>query len=204
MKHTLPELPYAYDALEPFIDTETMKLHHGKHHQAYVDKLNEALAKHANLDKKPLEEILVNLEAVPEDVRTAVRNHGGGHLNHSMFWKMLAPQTRGGGAEPQGDLATAIVKNFGGFADLKAKMKEAATKVFGSGWTWLVLDDGKLAIISTPLQDNPISQGKKAVLGIDVWEHAYYLKYQNRRAEYIDAWWNVVNWEEAGRLFEGK
>lgn len=197
MIHQLPDLPYAYDALEPFIDTATMQLHHDKHHAAYVAKLNEALAKHPEVAEKNLEELLSDLNAVPEDIRTAVRNHGGGHMNHSMFWKMLAPAAESG--TPEGKLLEALNSEFGDVEKFKAAFTDAATKVFGSGWVWLVSDQGKLAIIATPLQDNPISQGKKAILGLDVWEHAYYLKYQNKRADYIAAWWNVVNWGEAGR-----
>lgn len=200
MIHELPDLPYAYDALEPFIDTETMRLHHDKHHAAYVAKLNEALAKHSEFADRSLEDLLVNLDAVPEDIRTAVRNHGGGHLNHSMFWKMLSPARESGA--PGGALLEALNSTFGDVEKFKAAFGEAGGKVFGSGWAWLVADGGKLAIISTPLQDAPLMQGKKPLLGLDVWEHAYYLKYQNRRPEYITAFWNVVNWEEAGRLFE--
>lgn len=201
MKYTLPELPYPYDALEPFIDARTMELHHTKHHQTYVTKLNEALAKHPEINT-PLEELLRNLDAVPEDIRTAVRNHGGGHYNHSLFWKWMAPPNPpaggGGGGEPSGTLAEAITKNFGNFQSFKERFIVAAATLFGSGWAWLILESwsGKLSIITTPNQDNPISQGLTPILGLDVWEHAYYLKYQNRRPEYIEAWWNVVNWEE--------
>lgn len=201
MVHKLPDLPYAYDALEPFIDEATMRLHHDKHHAGYVDKLNEALAKHPEIADKPLEELLAGLDAVPEDIRTAVRNQGGGHLNHSMFWKMLAPAGESGA--PEGALLEALNASFGGVEKFKEAFTEAATKVFGSGWVWLVLEGGKLGIMATPLQDNPIGQGKKPILGLDVWEHAYYLKYQNKRADYIAAWWNVVNWGEAGRRLKG-
>jgi Fe-Mn family superoxide dismutase len=177
-----------------------MELHHGKHHATYVNKLNEALEKHPELAEKPLEELLGDLDAVPEDIRLAVRNHGGGHLNHSMFWKMLCPAKETGA--PDGKLAAALSAAFGDLDGFKKQFGEAAGKVFGSGWTWLVLDGGKPAIISTPLQDNPIMQGKKPILGLDLWEHAYYLKYQNKRPEYIEAWWNVVNWKEVGEGVE--
>jgi Fe-Mn family superoxide dismutase len=200
MIHQLPDLPYGYDALEPFIDTATMQLHHDKHHAAYVAKLNEALAKHPEVAEKTLEELLSDLVKVPEDIRTAVRNHGGGHMNHSMFWKMLAPASQAGA--PDGKLLEALNSNFGSVEKFKADFTDTATKVFGSGWTWLALSGDKLEILVTPLQDNPISQGKKAILGLDLWEHAYYLKYQNRRPEYIAAFWNVVNWGEAGRAME--
>jgi Fe-Mn family superoxide dismutase len=200
MIHELPDLPYSYDALEPFIDTATMQLHHDKHHATYVAKLNEALAKHPEVAEKPLEELLKGLDSVPEDIRTAVRNHGGGHLNHSIFWKMMASPDDAG--MPGGALLEALNAGFGDVEKFKAAFTEAATKVFGSGWTWLVSDGGKLSIVSTPLQDNPIMQGKKPVLGLDLWEHAYYLKYQNKRPDYITAWWNVVNWSEMERLLK--
>jgi Fe-Mn family superoxide dismutase len=202
MIHQLPDLPYGYDALEPFIDTTTMQVHHDKHHAAYVEKLNEALAKHPEVAEKTLEELLSDLAAVPEDIRIAVRSHGGGHLNHSMFWKMLAPAAESGALS--GKLLEAINADFGGLEKFKEAFTDAATKVFGSGWVWLAMDGDKLEILATPLQDNPISQGKKAILGLDVWEHAYYLKYQNKRTDYITAWWNVINCEEAGRRFEAK
>lgn len=195
--YQLSPLPYPYDALEPHIDARTMELHHTKHHQTYVDKLNAALEKHPELFDKPLEELLKNLEAVPEDIRTAVRNHGGGHYNHSLFWKMMKPQ---GGGEPTGALAQAITKNFGDFAKFKEEFNAQATGLFGSGWCWLILSRAEgLAIITIPNQDTPISQGLKPILGLDLWEHAYYLKYQNRRPEYIKAWWNIVNWDEVSR-----
>lgn len=196
----LPTLPYAYDSLEPYIDARTMEIHHTKHHQAYINKLNEALEKHPELDKKSLEELLGNLNSVPDDIRTAVRNHGGGHINHSLFWKIMGP---GAGGEPNGAMAKAVADSFGDFVKFKEEFGKAAAGIFGSGWAWLVLNaehgtDNKeqLKIITTPNQDNPISQGLRPLLGLDVWEHAYYLKYQNKRPDYISAWWNVVNWSE--------
>ncbi|MDY0396699.1 superoxide dismutase [Virgibacillus halophilus] len=197
-KFELPELPYAYDALEPTIDKETMNIHHTKHHNTYVTKLNGALEGHANLQEKSLEELISNLDAVPEDIRTAVRNNGGGHANHSMFWKLLSPN---GGGEPSGELADKINDKFGGFDQFKDEFAAAAAGRFGSGWAWLVLDNGELSIISTPNQDNPVMEGKKPLLGLDVWEHAYYLKYQNKRPEYISAFWNVVNWDEVAKNY---
>jgi Fe-Mn family superoxide dismutase len=199
MKYELPQLPYAYDALEPYIDAKTMELHYSKHHQTYVNKLNEALDKHPEIADKPLEELLANPDAVPEDIRTAVRNHGGGTWNHSFFWTVMGPQaaavTTGGTNAPSGELADAITATFGGFDKFKEEFAKAAAGVFGSGWAWLVVgEDGKLAIVSTANQDSPFAKKQKPVLCLDVWEHAYYLKYQNRRPEYIDAWWNVVNW----------
>ena len=196
MAHELPPLPYDYNALEPSIDEMTMRIHHDKHHGAYVTNLNAALDKHPELHKKSLEELLENLNAVPEDIRTAVRNNGGGHWNHSMFWTWMAPKA---GGEPKGPLADAIKAAFGDFAKFKDALKAAALGRFGSGWAWVVSENGKLAIVSTPNQDNPAMEGKHAVVGVDVWEHAYYLKYQNRRADYIDAWWNVVNWPEVAK-----
>lgn len=198
MKYELPKLPYAYDALEPYIDARTMEIHYTKHHQAYVNKLNEALAKHQELENKSLEELLKHLEAVPEDIRTAVRNHGGGHYNHSMFWRLMAPHA---GGEPKGKLSEVIQATFGDFPKFKEQFTGAAAGVFGSGWAWLVKDGAKLMITTTPNQDNPISKGQTPILGLDVWEHAYYLKYQNRRPEYIEAWWNVVNWEEVAKNY---
>ncbi len=194
MAHTLAALPYAFDALEPHIDAQTMQIHHGKHHQAYVTNLNTALDKHAGLQDKSLDSLLGNLSSVPDDIRTAVRNNGGGHWNHSLFWTLMDP---GAGGEPGGALAEAIKSSFGDFATFKTQFAAAGMSRFGSGWAWLVRDGGKLAISSTPNQDNPLMDGKSAgdiLLGVDVWEHAYYLKYQNRRADYLGAWWNVVNW----------
>ncbi len=194
MKYELPSLPYAYNALEPFIDAQTMEIHHTKHHQTYVTKLNEALALHPELDDKPLDWLLANLQSVPEDIRPAIRNHGGGHWNHSMFWEIMKPAGSGLGL---GDLATAIDSTFGDFQAFQEAFNKAATTQFGSGWAWLVKDStGKLSVVSTPNQDNPLSQGLKPILGLDVWEHAYYLKYQNKRPDYITAWWSVVNWEK--------
>ncbi|MBI2583285.1 MAG: superoxide dismutase [Candidatus Aenigmarchaeota archaeon] len=191
--HELPKLPYSYDALEPHIDARTMEIHHTKHHQTYVTKLNEALSKHKQLGGKPVDELLKNLNAVPEDIRTAVRNHGGGHFNHSMFWVIMGPK---GGGSPGGALADAISEKFGDFAKFKEQFSNSAAGLFGSGWAWLVLRNGQLAIETTPNQDNPVSSGANPIMGIDVWEHAYYLKFQNRRPDYIAAWWNVVNWRE--------
>lgn len=188
---TLPPLPYAYDALEPYIDAQTMQIHHDKHHAAYVANLNKAIAEFPDLGKKSIEELIQNLNSIPEKIQTAVRNQGGGHLNHSLFWQML----KKGGGKPSADLGGAIDKSFGSFSAFKEKFTEAATKVFGSGWAWLVLDGGDLKIESSPNQDSPLSHGLQPLLGLDVWEHAYYLKYQNRRPEYIGAFWNVINWD---------
>lgn len=200
MAHEVPPLPYDYSALEPYIDTETMHLHHDKHHQAYVTNLNAALEKAPELQGKSAEDIIRNLNAVPEAIRTAVRNNGGGHVNHTMFWQIMAPKA---GGDPTGPIADAIKSTFGDFASFKEKFNEAGVKQFGSGWAWLVRDkDGKLQITSTPNQDNPLSQGLYPVMGNDVWEHAYYLKYQNRRADYLKEWWNVVNWAEINRRFQ--
>ena len=202
MAFTLPDLPYAFNALEPHIDAKTMEIHHDKHHGTYVTKLNAALEKAPAFASKPIEEILMSLDAVPADVRMAVRNHGGGHLNHSMFWKMLSPK---GGGKPSGALATAIDKAFGGFDAFKEQFGNAATNLFGSGWAWLCADKGgKLQIVGLPNQDSPVSQGLKPLLGLDVWEHAYYLKYQNRRPEYITAFWNLVSWEQVAANLEAK
>jgi Fe-Mn family superoxide dismutase len=199
MPFELPPLPYASDALEPYIDKTTMEIHHGKHHGAYVTNLNKALESHPELQSKTVEELLANnVGAVPENIRTAVRNNGGGHMNHSMFWQIMAP---GAGGPPTGDLADAITKSFGGFDAFKEKFNAAGMARFGSGWAWLIKDGSGLAIVSSPNQDNPIMEGKHAVFGLDVWEHAYYLKYQNRRAEYLGAWWNVVNWPEIAKRF---
>lgn len=199
-KYTLPELPYAYDALEPYIDAQTMTIHHTKHHQTYVDKLNQALEGHDDLSSQPVEELLLNLFVkVPEDIQMAVRNHGGGHANHSAFWTLLQP---GGGGKPSGAVAAAIDESFGSFSDFREKFSTTAAGHFGSGWAWLVTAGGKLALLSLPNQDSPLMTEMTPVLGLDVWEHAYYLKYQNRRPEYIEAFWNVVNWEEVNRRFE--
>ncbi len=191
--HVLPPLPYPADALEPYIDKMTMEIHHDKHHGAYVTNLNKALEGHADLQALSIEELLSNLDRVPENIRTAVRNNGGGHMNHSMFWKIMK---KGGGGEPKGKLSEAIRSAFGSFADFKTKFSQAGATRFGSGWSWLLVKDGKLTVESSPNQDNPVMSGGKPVMGLDVWEHAYYLKYQNRRPDYIEAWWNVVNWEE--------
>jgi len=201
MPHALPALPYDFAALEPHIDAQTMQIHHGKHHQAYVNNLNAALEKHPELHKKALEELLRGINAVPEDIRTAVRNNGGGHHNHSLFWTVMARAGKGGGGEPAGTLADAIGKTLGGFAKLKEQLAAAAIGRFGSGWAWLVTAGGTLEVISTANQDSPLMEGKTPLLGLDVWEHAYYLKYQNRRPDYVSAWWNVVNWTEVGRRF---
>ena len=191
MAFTLPQLPYAYDALEPHIDAKTMEIHHTKHHQAYVNNLNAAIEKAPELQGKSLDDLMKGINSVPEAVRTAVRNNGGGHWNHSMFWELMG---KGKGGEPTGKLADAIKSAFGDFAKFNEQFAAAAAGRFGSGWAWLVSDGGKLSITSTPNQDNPLMDGKKAILGLDVWEHAYYLKYQNRRPDYVTAWWNVVDW----------
>ncbi len=199
MAHELPPLPYDCAALEPVIDTQTMKLHHDMHHAAYVKNLNAALEKHPELASKSAEDLVKNLSTVPEDIRGAVRNNGGGHVNHSMFWNIMKPQ---GGGAPSGKLADAIKNTFGNVKGLQEKINDAGLKQFGSGWTWLASNKGVLTVMSTPNQDSPLTQGLYPVLGNDVWEHAYYLKYQNRRAEYLGAWWNVVNWEEVGKRYE--
>jgi Fe-Mn family superoxide dismutase len=199
MAHQLPELPYAYNALEPHIDAQTMEIHHGRHHATYVNNLNAALEGHADLQSKSVEELISNLDALPESIRTAVRNNGGGHANHTLFWQIMSPN---GGGAPSGALADAINAAFGSFDNFKAEFTKAATTRFGSGWAWLVVDGGKLAITSTPNQDSPIMEGKTPILGLDVWEHAYYLKYQNKRPDYISAFWNVVNWDEVSKRFE--
>jgi len=201
MAFQLNPLPYAHDALEPFIDATTMQIHHDKHHAAYINNLNGALEKHPELGSKTLEQLLSDLNAVPEDIRTVVRNHGGGTFNHNLFWEIMAPKA---GGEPKGALAKAIDAAFNNFANFKAEFEKAANGRFGSGWAWLVKKGSGLAVVSTPNQDNPMSEGMSPVLGIDVWEHAYYLKYQNRRAEYVTSWWNVVNWEEVARRFSTK
>jgi Fe-Mn family superoxide dismutase len=205
MKYELPKLPYAYDALEPYIDAKTMEIHYTKHHQTYVTKLNEALEKHPKLADKPLEELLGNLGAVPEDIRTAVRNHGGGHANHSFFWTVMGPMKTDAGKEPTGRVLAEIKTAFGDFKQFKEAFTKTAAGVFGSGWAWLVMDeDGKFVITSTPNQDSPLMNQQTPVLGLDVWEHAYYLKYQNKRPDYIEAWWNVVDWAAVNARLEGK
>jgi len=201
-RHVLPPLPYDFAALEPHIDAQTMQIHHGKHHQAYITNLNNALAKHPELSSRSLEELLRGIHTVPEDIRTAVRNNAGGHHNHSLFWTIMAPAGNGGGGEPSGKLSDAIKESFGDFAKLKELLSTAATSQFGSGWSWLTLASGKLEIAGRPNQDSPLMDGKIPVLGLDVWEHAYYLKYQNRRPDYVAAWWNVVNWREVERRYE--
>jgi superoxide dismutase, Fe-Mn family len=197
MAFTVPDLPYDYAALEPHIDEQTMRIHHDKHHKAYVDNANAALAG-TPLENASVEEVVADLSKVPDDKRTAVRNNAGGHLNHSLFWESMGPN---GGGAPSGDLATAIDSAFGSFDDFKAQLKDAGVKRFGSGWAWLVADGSKLAIVSTANQDNPLSDGQKPLLGVDVWEHAYYLKYQNLRPAYLDAWWNTVNWDKVAERF---
>ncbi|AZP92436.1 MAG: superoxide dismutase [Enterococcus mundtii] len=198
MTYTLPDLPYAFDALEPYIDEETMHLHHDKHHNTYVTNLNAAIEKYPELGEKTIEELLSDMDAIPSDIKTAVRNNGGGHANHSFFWKIMAPNA---GGEPTGAIKDAINETFGDFSTFKEEFKKAAAGRFGSGWAWLVLEDGKLAITSTANQDSPLMEGKKPVLGLDVWEHAYYLKYKNVRPDYIEAFWNVVNWDEVNKHF---
>ena len=197
MAFTLPPLPYPYDALEPHIDEATMKLHHGKHHQAYVDKLNAAIAA-SEWESKSIDEIMVSLDKVPDKIKAAVRNNGGGHYNHSLFWQWMSPT---GGGEPTGKVAEAINAKFGSFAKFKEEFEAAGMSRFGSGWVWLIQDGSELSITTTPYQDCPVSEGKKVLLGNDLWEHAYYLKYQNRRPEYLAAWWNVVNWDKVAELF---
>lgn len=194
MAYTLPDLPYGYDALEPYIDVETMHLHHDKHHNTYVTNLNAAIEKYPELGEQSIEELVTNLNEVPEDIRTAVRNNGGGHANHSFFWKIMAPNA---GGEPTGAIKEAIDQAFGSFEKMKEEFKTAATGRFGSGWAWLVLNNGKLEITSTANQDSPLTDGKTPIIGLDVWEHAYYLKYKNVRQDYIAAFWDVVNWDQA-------
>ena len=198
MAYELPQLPYAANALEPHIDEQTMNIHHGKHHATYVTKLNAALEGHDDLASKSIEELVANLDAVPENIRGAVRNNGGGHANHTFFWNILSPN---GGGAPTGDLAEAINATFGSFDKLKEEFAAAATNRFGSGWAWLVVDGGKLVVTSTPNQDTPLMEGKTPILGLDVWEHAYYLNYQNRRPDYINAFWNVINWDEVAKHY---
>jgi Fe-Mn family superoxide dismutase len=199
MAFELPALPYAYEALEPYIDAQTMHLHHDKHHQAYTDNFNAALAKAPALAGKSAEDILRDLNSVPEEIRTAVRNNGGGYVNHDMFWKIMGPNA---GGQPTGPIADAIKKTFGDFTQFQEKFNDAGAKQFGSGWAWLVLGNDGLKVISTPNQDSPLSQGLHPIMGNDVWEHAYYLKYQNRRPEYLKAWWNVVNWNEVNARYQ--
>lgn len=199
MTYTLPDLPYAYDALEPYIDEETMHLHHDKHHNTYVTNLNAAIEKYPELGEKTVEELLSDMDAVPTDIKTAVRNNGGGHANHSFFWEIMAPNA---GGEPTGAIKEAINEAFGDFSSFKEEFKKVAAGRFGSGWAWLVMENGKLAITSTANQDSPLMEGKTPILGLDVWEHAYYLKYKNVRPDYIAAFWNVINWDEVNKRFE--
>jgi Fe-Mn family superoxide dismutase len=196
MAHSLPPLPYSFNALEPHLDAQTMQIHHGKHHQAYITNLNAALEKYPELQSKSVEDLLKNISSVPEDIRTAVRNNGGGHVNHTMFWQIMSPN---GGGAPTGAIADAINSRFGGFDNFKEQMNKAGAARFGSGWVWLVSSGGALAVESTANQDSPLMEGKTPIFGIDVWEHAYYLKYQNRRPDYLNAWWNIVNWDEINK-----
>jgi len=196
MAHTLPPLPYSFDALEPHIDARTMEIHHGKHHAAYVNNLNAALEKHPELGSKSVDDLLRSISSVPEDIRTAVRNNGGGHANHAMFWQIMGPNA---GGAPTGAAADAIKSSFGSFDKFKEEVKKAGVGRFGSGWAWVISQGGKLVVESSANQDSPMMEGKKVVMGVDVWEHAYYLKYQNRRPDYLDAWWNVVNWAEVNK-----
>ncbi|MED3880655.1 superoxide dismutase SodA [Priestia megaterium] len=199
MAYKLPELPYAYDALEPHIDKETMNIHHTKHHNTYVTNLNAAVEGKTDLESKSIEELISNLDAIPEDIRTAVRNNGGGHANHSLFWTILCPN---GGGAPTGELADAIASKFGSFDQFKEEFANAAKTRFGSGWAWLVVNNGELEVTSTPNQDSPLMEGKTPILGLDVWEHAYYLNYQNRRPDYISAFFNVVKWDEVAKRYD--
>ncbi|WP_166829654.1 superoxide dismutase [Thalassoroseus pseudoceratinae] len=198
MAYTLPELPYAYDALEPHIDAKTMEIHHTKHHQAYINKVNAAIEGKSDLESKSIEDLMSDLAAVPEDIRGAVRNNGGGTANHNLFWTVLCPN---GGGAPSGELGDAINSTFGSFDQFKEKFAAAAATRFGSGWAWLSVDNGSLVVESTPNQDTPLSEGRTPILGLDVWEHAYYLNYQNKRPDYINAFWNVVNWDEVSRRY---
>jgi superoxide dismutase, Fe-Mn family len=198
-KYSLPELPYDYSALEPHIDAKTMEIHHTKHHQTYIDKVNAALEGHDDLAAKSIEDLMRDLNSVPSDIQTPVRNNGGGHANHSLFWTIMSPE---GGGEPSGELASALEDAFGSVKEFKEKFATEGVNRFGSGWAWLVVDGGKLAALSLPNQDSPLTEGKTPILGLDVWEHAYYLKYQNKRPDYIEAWWNVVNWDEVARRFQ--
>ncbi len=199
-KHELPILSYKYDSLEPYIDAKTMEIHHSKYHQAYVDKLNLSLEKYPELFEKDLKELIKNLDSVPENIRIAVRNHGGGHLNHSLYWQIITPDEKE--RKFEGKIADEIKKTFGSFEEFRKKLTESALGVFGSGWAWLVVDNGKLEIVTTPNQDSPLSLGKIPILCIDVWEHSYYLRYQNRRSDYIDSFFNVINWKKANEIFE--
>ena len=199
MAHSVPPLPYDYNALEPHIDEQTMRIHHDKHHAAYVNNLNAALEKHPELQNKSAEDLIKDINAIPEAIRGAVRNNGGGHVNHTMFWEIMGP---GKGGEPTGKIGEAIKSTFGSFDTFKTQLNDAGVKRFGSGWAWLVDAGGKLVIESTANQDNPMMEGKKAIFGVDVWEHAYYLKYQNRRPDYLAAWWNVINWDEVNKRFK--
>jgi len=199
MTHDVPQLPYAFDALEPFIDAKTMEIHHDKHHAGYTNNLTAALEKHPELQDRSVEELLRGIDQVPEDIRTAVRNNGGGYYNHAMFWQIMMP---GGGGEPQGELANAIRETFGSFDDFRKKLTAAAGGQFGSGWGWLVATGSGLQVYATPNQDCPLMKGDQPIMGVDVWEHAYYLKYQNRRPDYLAAWWNTLNWEEIGRRYQ--
>jgi len=198
MSHKLPELPYSYDALEPFIDATTMELHHQKHHAGYVAKLNEALESSPNLRDRPLSELLSDLNSIPSSIRTTVRNNGGGHFNHSLFWTTLKKSSEGG---PSGELGDVLKSSFGSFRDFRQQFTEAAVTLFGSGWVWLCVQNGRVFIESTPNQDSPVMTGNIPILGLDVWEHAYYLKYQNRRPDYIEAWWNIINWDQIARNY---
>jgi len=197
--YQLPTLPYDFKALEPYIDEQTMMIHHDRHHATYVSNLNLALEGHDSLSNKTIEDLISNLDAVPENIRTAVRNNGGGHANHSLFWRIIAPNA---GGEPTGEIASAIDQAFGGYEQFKAEFAKAATTRFGSGWAWLVVDNGKLTITSTPNQDSPLMEGKTPVLGLDVWEHAYYLNYQNKRPDYIAAFFNIINWDEVNKIYQ--
>jgi Fe-Mn family superoxide dismutase len=199
MPFSVPDLPYAYDALEPHIDAKTMEIHHDKHHAAYVNNLNAALEKHPDLQGKSIEDLIKGINTVPEDIRTAVRNNGGGHINHTMFWEIMGP---GKGGEPTGAIGEAIKSAFGDFEKFKTQLNDAGVKRFGSGWAWLIDAGGKLVIESSANQDSPLMEGKKPILGVDVWEHAYYLKYQNRRPDYLAAWWNVINWDAVNKRFK--
>ena len=198
MAHEVPALPYSFDALEPHIDAKTMEIHHDKHHAAYVTNLNKALEGHADLQKKGVEELLRDIKKVPEDIRTAVQNNGGGHANHTLFWTIMSAD---GGGEPAGDLADAISESFKSFSAFKEQLSDAAVKRFGSGWSWLSAGEDGLKVHSTPNQDSPLMEGRTPILGLDVWEHAYYLKYQNKRPDYVAAWWNVVNWDEVAKRY---